>query len=85
MDLPPAVTNVQAPSWQDSCVPRARLTQRLDDALARGARITLITAPAGYGKTTLAAEWVSSLGCPVAWVSLDERDSSSTDYRDRSG
>lgn len=36
--------------------------------------MTLISAPAGFGKTTLVSEWVVGCGCPVAWLSLDERD-----------
>jgi LuxR family maltose regulon positive regulatory protein len=46
--------------------------QRLNQGLH--ARLVLVTAPAGYGKTTLLATWVQQSGLPVAWVSLDERD-----------
>jgi LuxR family maltose regulon positive regulatory protein len=37
-------------------------------------KLTLISAPAGYGKSILASIWQSSCGCPAAWVSLDEND-----------
>jgi LuxR family maltose regulon positive regulatory protein len=37
-------------------------------------KTTLVCAPAGFGKTTLVAEWVQLIGCPTAWLSLDERD-----------
>jgi LuxR family maltose regulon positive regulatory protein len=42
--------------------------------LRQSRRLTLITAPAGFGKTTLLSEWVTGLDCPVAWLSLDESD-----------
>jgi LuxR family maltose regulon positive regulatory protein len=37
-------------------------------------KLTLVSAPAGYGKTTLLAEWVAGMEHPVAWLSLDEGD-----------
>ena len=64
--------------------PRARSVARprLDDLLARGAhaRLTLVSAPAGFGKTTLLANWLSAgpAGRATAWVSLDERDRDAT-------
>jgi LuxR family transcriptional regulator, maltose regulon positive regulatory protein len=61
--VPPARPNV---------VPRPRLSERLNGALTR--RLTLISAPAGFGKTTLVSEWVAGCGRPVAWLSLDEGD-----------
>jgi LuxR family maltose regulon positive regulatory protein len=56
-------------------VPRPRLLQRLDAGL-RG-KLTLVSAPAGFGKTTLATEWLSQLSIDnyqAAWLSLDEGD-----------
>jgi LuxR family maltose regulon positive regulatory protein len=49
---------------------------RLQDQLAQGLRgpLTLITAPAGFGKTTLVAAAVAACGMPVAWLSLDKQD-----------
>ncbi|MCU0521823.1 MAG: LuxR C-terminal-related transcriptional regulator [Anaerolineae bacterium] len=52
---------------------RAHLLDRLDAALAR--RLTLVCAPAGYGKTTLLAQWVRRCQVPVGWVTLDSSDS----------
>ena len=49
----------------------------LIDTLEQGipaARVALVSAPAGYGKTTLLAQWARSSSYPVAWVSLDEDD-----------
>jgi len=42
--------------------------------------MTLISAPAGFGKTTLVSEWIASGGRPAAWLSLDEGDSDPTRF-----
>ena len=62
---------LRAPSARDP-VPRARLHERLDRRA--GGALTLVSAPAGFGKSTLLAEWGRSSGLPVGWVSLDEGD-----------
>ena len=59
------------PDRKGLVITRARLIGRLQD---RDPRITLIQAPAGYGKTVLAMQWAASLGNPVAWVTLDDTD-----------
>ena len=71
---------------------RARLIERLDEALSAGGTpgVTLISAPAGFGKTTLVSEWVhklrsdsrkeSNTAIRVAWLSLDEGDSDPTRF-----
>ena len=58
-------------------VHRARLIERLDEGLSAGRTpgVTLISAPAGFGKTTLVSEWIASHDWQVAWLSLDEGDS----------
>jgi LuxR family maltose regulon positive regulatory protein len=53
-------------------VARPRLMEQLHEA--RNARAALIDAPAGYGKTTLALQWLSHSGLASAWVALDEAD-----------
>ena len=54
---------------------RPRLVQRLNEGLEAGRRLTLISAPAGFGKSTLAGEWIAALGArPVSWLSLDPAD-----------
>lgn len=57
-----------------STVPRPRLLHKLDEGLE--CRLVLVSAPAGFGKTTLVSEWLASLGTRVqaAWLSLDEHD-----------
>jgi LuxR family maltose regulon positive regulatory protein len=54
-------TKFHAPSPRPNLVPRPRLIQRLDEGLRRGHRLTLISAPAGFGKTTLIVEWLRQL------------------------
>jgi LuxR family maltose regulon positive regulatory protein len=46
----------------------------LDSALARPCKLILLSAPAGFGKTTLAAEWIRRSGVSTAWLSLDKGD-----------
>ena len=55
-------------TWCD----RARVRERLGHSLDRS--LTLVCAPAGYGKTTLLSEWLAGSGHPYAWLSLDESD-----------
>jgi len=56
------------------------LTERLNDGLAKGGKLTLISAPAGFGKTTLVSEWIAQCGRPAAWLSLDEGDNDLTRF-----
>ncbi len=58
---------------QRAClIARQRLTSQLDRAV--GGDVTLISAPAGFGKTTLVSEWAGGKNKPIAWLSLDEAD-----------
>jgi len=56
--------------------PDSILRERLIDLLMEGQHcpVTLITAPAGYGKSTLASKWAEDCGLPYGWVSLDKQD-----------
>jgi LuxR family maltose regulon positive regulatory protein len=69
---PLLTTKLYIPRACLNLVPRPRLTERLNAGLDR--KLTLISAPAGFGKTTLLSEWIAGCGRPVAWVSLDEGD-----------
>lgn len=60
------------PAPRPTLVSRPHLLRRLD--LGLQGRLALISAPAGYGKTTLLAEWCMEAPLPVAWLSLDEQD-----------
>ncbi|MEL6770550.1 MAG: LuxR C-terminal-related transcriptional regulator [Bacteroidota bacterium] len=70
--MPLLATKLFAPRAQPDVIPRTRLVEQLDAGLAR--RLTLISAPAGFGKTTLASTWLRDLDRPAAWLSLDEQD-----------
>src|SRR5262245_178096 len=65
-------TKLNVPQPQPGFVGRARLVAALEGGLA--ARLVLICAPAGAGKTALLADWARGGGRPVAWLSLDEAD-----------
>jgi len=71
-------TKLYLPPARANLVPRSRLTQRLDEGLTR--KLTLISAPAGFGKTTLLSEWIPHSQWCVTWVSLDEGDNDSARF-----
>src|SRR5215210_4810717 len=60
------------PRSRPNAVPRPRLFERLDEGVRR--ELTVVSAPAGFGKTTLLADWSRRSELQIAWVSLDERD-----------
>ncbi len=68
-------TKLFIPPPRPKIVLRPRLVEQLDQGLALGCKLTLLSAPAGFGKSTLASEWIAGCGRPVAWISLDEGDS----------
>jgi LuxR family maltose regulon positive regulatory protein len=65
-------TKLFIPSPRAESVSRARLITHLNTCLSH--KLTLVSAPAGYGKTTLLSEWAKSCACPVAWLTVDEGD-----------
>jgi LuxR family transcriptional regulator, maltose regulon positive regulatory protein len=74
MPTPILATKLYLPPARPNIVPRARLIGRLNAGLPHTPGFTLISAPAGFGKTTLVSEWVAECKQPVAWLSLDEGD-----------
>ena len=72
MDTQILATKLYKPPPRSHVVLRPRLTERLNEGL-RG-KLTLLSAPAGFGKTTLISEWLTSDQAPAAWLSLDEAD-----------
>lgn len=73
MLTPILATKLYIPSPRAKVVLRPRLLGRLNDGLHR--KLTLVCAPAGFGKTTLVSEWLAGCEKPTAWLSLDEGDS----------
>lgn len=65
-------TKFIAPAYNQKSVDRQRLLARLTARTAR--KLVLISAPAGYGKTTLILQWLQELDRRVCWLSLDEHD-----------
>ena len=91
MSTPILATKLYIPPARPKVVPRPRLIERLSDGFSAGHKLTLISAAAGFGKTTLVSEWVAALtpsplpagegpGVRVAWLSLDARDSDPTRF-----
>jgi LuxR family maltose regulon positive regulatory protein len=76
MGTPLLTTKLYVPPPRPNLVRRHSLIRRLDDGLRLGHRLSLISAPAGFGKTTLVIAWLQQLqpGIRVGWLSLDEGD-----------
>jgi LuxR family maltose regulon positive regulatory protein len=74
MAVPLLATKLHVPRRRPGVVARPRLGERL--GRSRDAGLTLLSAPAGFGKTTLLTDWLATVpgGRPVAWLSLDARD-----------
>lgn len=73
MPGPLLATKLRIPPARAVLVPRPHLLARLDEGLARP--LILVTAPAGFGKTTLVSTWARACRCPVAWLALEPADS----------
>ncbi len=71
-------TKLQRPPPRPDRVPRLSVLARLDQAVGR--TLTLVAAPAGFGKTTLVSAWAVQARWPVAWVSLDASDNDPTRF-----
>ena len=72
MLTPLLATKTYIPTPRTTLVPRPRLTERLNAGLCR--KLTLVSAPAGFGKTTLVSAWLQHVEHPVAWLSLGRGD-----------
>jgi LuxR family transcriptional regulator, maltose regulon positive regulatory protein len=74
-------TKLYVPRRRATTVPRPRLSDRLSGGI--DARLTVVSAPAGFGKTTLLATWLASAPVPerlTAWLSLDQSDNDPTTF-----
>ncbi|MGB7539396.1 MAG: LuxR C-terminal-related transcriptional regulator [Anaerolineales bacterium] len=74
MASPLISTKWHIPPAPAQMVARPQLLQMLDSARARPQRLILVSAPAGFGKTTLVAEWLRHTGTSAAWLELDPGD-----------
>ena len=74
-------TKLFIPNLGTKLVKRDRLLEKLDYGINSHHPLLLISAPAGYGKTTLARSWIETLNTPVAWYSLDHDDSNPWQFR----
>src|SRR5207237_3572009 len=75
---PILATKLYLPRLRPNVVSRPRLIERLHEGLHRN--LILISAPAGFGKTTLVSEWIEGIERPAAWLSLDEGDNDPTRF-----
>ncbi len=73
VSIPIIATKLYAPPSRPEIVLRSRLTEQLNKGLHH--KLTLVSAPAGFGKTTLVSEWIAAGRRPAAWLSLDEDES----------
>ncbi len=74
MSPPLLATKLYRPPPRPQSVLRPHLIARLQAGLAHAPGVTLISAPAGFGKTTLVSAWLAEAARPVAWLSLDAGD-----------
>ncbi len=72
MDRQVLKAKLYVPRCRSNAVSPPRLHESLDEGARR--ELTVVSAPAGFGKTTLLADWSRRSELPVAWISLDERD-----------
>ncbi|MCA9922707.1 MAG: hypothetical protein KC421_10055, partial [Anaerolineales bacterium] len=73
-------TKLFVPQTRPFLIPRPHLLKRLNEGWQQNHKLTLISAPAGFGKTTLASTWVRQREEPVAWLSLDAGDQDLTRF-----
>ncbi len=72
--IPLLKTKLYTPPLRPEVVARPHLLDRLNAGLFSGRKLTLISAPPGFGKSTCVSEWVHALDLPVTWLSLDSAD-----------
>jgi len=84
MSTPILATKLYIPPPRPNLVLRPRLIERLNEGLSQnlgfGRKLTLISAPAGFGKTTLVSDWLYQSKVSAAWLSLDEKDNDPTRF-----
>jgi len=78
--LPLLTTKLYVPPVRANIVQRTRLVQQIETGITSNYKLTLVSAPAGFGKTTLISAWGNETRIPIAWVSLDEGDNDLTRF-----
>lgn len=68
------LTKVSLPILRNIVVPREKVLQQLNEGVQDHHLLTLVSAPAGYGKTTTIRMWVEEAGYSATWVSLEKSD-----------
>lgn len=74
MSTPLLSTKLYIPLHRPDIVLRPRLINQLNEGLVKGCKLTLISAPAGFGKTTVVSEWIDRCERLTSWLSLDVGD-----------
>jgi len=72
------LTKLHIPSPGSNIIHRPNLIQKLNTGLDR--KLILVSAPAGFGKTTLISDWIAHNQVPATWVSLDKRDNEHSEF-----
>ena len=75
---PLLTTKLQIPRHSQKMVARPRLLDQVDKAARR--RLTLVSAPAGFGKSTVLGQWLAARSVSAGWLALDERDNQTAHF-----
>jgi LuxR family maltose regulon positive regulatory protein len=78
--FPLLTTKLYIPPVRPNIVQRTRLVQLIETGITSNYKLTLVSAPAGFGKTTLISDWGNETRIPIAWVSLDDGDNDLTQF-----
>jgi len=78
METPILTTKLYMPAPQMTAISRPPLLAKLTQGLS--GKLTVVAAPAGFGKSTLVSQWVRAVGRPVAWLTLDAHDNDATRF-----
>lgn len=73
-------TKLYTPPVRPKMIRRHQLLERLNKGLLHNHKLTLVFAPAGFGKTTLLSDWIAACGRKAAWLSLEQADSDLTRF-----
>jgi ATP/maltotriose-dependent transcriptional regulator MalT len=72
------LTKLHIPAARNNTVLRPELYEKLNKGLSR--KLILISAPAGFGKTTMVSDWIHQRQIPAAWFSLDKGDNDPVEF-----